>query len=123
VRNGAPGIRARQAGRADGSELEDWRSDAILLRLRRPGCFLASSRGFLEDNRLIPSPGSPARRTAAACADEHQLYSTLIPADRTATLMGVFDELATLERQREVLAKHNPIRDLPTWLSAMRPER
>jgi hypothetical protein len=50
--------------------------------------------------------------------DEHELYFRAHPklTDRDY-LLAVFDELAALPGTHEVFGEHNPIRELPNWLS------
>jgi hypothetical protein len=74
---------------------------------------------FLEDNGLIDPPrlAGPGDRLARA-RDEHELYFRTHPkhSDREY-LWSLFDQLAGLPGTRDVFGPHNPLRELPNWLS------
>ena len=78
--------------------------------------------------RLRPVPGGQPtcpdsedrwpRRGAQAARDEHELYFRSHPTltDRDY-LLAVFDGLTKHAATKDVFGAHNPIRDLPNWLS------
>ena len=80
---------------------------------------LVRVRGFLEDNRLIEPPviSGPGERLQRA-RDEHEVFFRTKPTlnDRDY-LLGVFDGLSSYPATKEVFGSHNPIRDVPQWLS------
>ena len=116
--------RAKQAERT-AANYEDWRSDAIT---QAAAAWVLSSVfvRFLEDNHLIEPPKLSGQSTAVAgqqnrlqrARDEHELFFRAHPklTDRDY-LLAVFDELAVLPGIHEVFGEHNPIRELPSWLS------
>jgi hypothetical protein len=97
---------------------EEWRSDAIT-QVAAAWVLSAVFVRFLEDNGLIEPPrlSGPGDRLALA-RDEHESYFRAHPAhtDRDY-LLAVFDSLAKLPGVDELFGRHNPIRDLPGWLS------
>lgn len=109
--------RAKTAERT-AQNYEDWRTDTIT---QAAAAWVLSSVfvRFLEDNRLIDPPkmaGSADRLERAR--DEHELYFKSHPkqTDRDY-LLAVFDQLAKLPGTKDVFGEHNPIRELPNWLS------
>ena len=117
--------RAKQAERT-AANYEDWRSDAITQAAAAWVLSCVFVR-FLEDNHLIEPPkisgsvvsGQPVKQNRLQRArDEHELYFRAHPklTDRDY-LLAVFDELAALPGTHEVFGEHNPIRELPNWLS------
>ena len=111
--NSASGTAARTA-----QNYEDWRSDAIT---QAAAAWLLSCVfvRFLEDNRLI----EPAKIAGPGCRlrearDEWELYlaGAAQPNERDY-LLGVFDTLAKLPGAADVFGVHNPVRELPNWLS------
>lgn len=109
--------RAKDAERT-AQNYEDWRSDAITQAAAAWVLSCVFVR-FLEDNRLIEPPkiAGPKERLQLA-RDEHELYFREHPrqTDRDY-LLAVFDELAALPGAKDVFGEHNPIRELPNWLS------
>ena len=109
--------RAKKAERT-AQNYEDWRSDAITQAAAAWVLSCVFVR-FLEDNRLIDPPkiAGPGKRLQQA-RDEWELYlgQAKQPNERDY-LLGVFDELARLPGTKEVFGEHNPIRELPNWLS------
>ena len=109
--------RAKKAQRT-AQNYEDWRSDAITQAAAAWVLSCVFVR-FLEDNRLIDPPkiAGPGKRLQQA-RDEWELYlgHAKQPNERDY-LLGVFDELARLPGTKEVFGEHNPIRELPNWLS------
>lgn len=97
---------------------EDWRSDAITQTAAAWVLSCVFVR-FLEDNRLIDPPkiAGPGERLRQA-RDEWELFlaNTSQPNERDY-LLGVFDALAKLPGTRDVFGPHNPLRELPNWLS------
>ncbi len=125
---------------------EDWRTDAITQAAAAWVLSCVFVR-FLEDNRLIDPPkisgpsGSEPRPSGSGSAsaanktplpdgrgaqedrlsrarDEHELYFRKHPkqTDREY-LLSIFDQLAKLPGTKDVFGEHNPIRELPNWLS------
>lgn len=109
--------RAKNAERT-AQNYEDWRTDAITQAAAAWVLSCVFVR-FLEDNRLIDPPkiAGPDDRLERA-RDEHELYFRNHPkqTDREY-LLAVFDQLANLPGTKDVFGKHNPIRELPNWLS------
>ncbi len=109
--------RAKTAERT-AQNYEDWRTDAITQAAAAWVLSCVFVR-FLEDNRLLEPPkiAGPGERLARA-RDEHELYFRTNPrhTDREY-LLAVFDHLATLPGTRDIFGPHNPIRELPNWLS------
>ncbi|AMV19854.1 BREX-2 system adenine-specific DNA-methyltransferase PglX [Planctomyces sp. SH-PL14] len=97
---------------------EDWRSDAIT---QHAAAWVLSAVfvRFLEDNSLIDPPriSGPGERLQRA-RDEHELYFRQHPKESDRDyLLKIFDELARLPGTRDVFGGHNPLRELPNWLS------
>ena len=109
--------RAKKAERT-AQNYEDWRSDAITQAAAAWVLSCVFVR-FLEDNRLIDPPkiAGPGKRLQQA-RDEWELYlgQAKQPNERDY-LLSVFDELAQLPGTKEFFGEHNPIRELPNWLS------
>jgi hypothetical protein len=97
---------------------EEWRSDDITHTAAAWVLSCVFVR-FLEDNTLIDPPriAGPGERLQRA-RDEHELYFRSHPTltDREY-LSTVFDRLEEFPATRDVFGEHNPIRDLPNWLS------
>jgi hypothetical protein len=105
---------------------EDWRTDAMTQAAAAWVLSCVFVR-FLEDNRLIDPPkisgpasggsGQSENRLGRA-RDEHELYFRKHPkqTDREY-LLSIFDQLAKLPGTKDVFGEHNPIRELPNWLS------
>jgi N-6 DNA Methylase len=109
--------RAKDAGRT-GQTLEEWRADAITQQAVAWVLSCVFVR-FLEDNRLIDPPklAGPGERLHRA-RDEHELYFRSHPHDTDREyLLSVFDDLAKRAGTRDLFGEHNPIRQLPGWLS------
>lgn len=97
---------------------EDWRNDAIT-QAAAAWVLSAVFVRFLEDNQLIEPPrfSGPGDQLQRA-RDERELYFRTHPTETDREyLLAVFDELATLPGTREVFSEHNPLRELPQWLS------
>ena len=105
---------------------EDWRTDAITQAAAAWVLSCVFVR-FLEDNRLIDPPkiSGPASGGSGQlegrlerARDEHELYFRQHPkqTDREY-LLSIFDQLAKLPGTKDVFGEHNPIRELPNWLS------
>ncbi len=111
--------RAKDADRT-AQNYEDWRSDAITQTAAAWVLSCVFVR-FLEDNKLIDPPkiaGPKARLQLAR--DEHTLYFQDSERARLTDreyLLSVFDELARLTGTKDVFGEHNPIREVPIWLS------
>lgn len=109
--------RARSAERT-AQNYEDWRTDAITQAAAAWVLSCVFVR-FLEDNQLIDPPkiSGPGERLVRA-RDEWELYvSQAKQPNERDYLLGVFDQLARLPGTRDVFGEHNPIRELPNWLS------
>lgn len=108
---------ARQADRTARS-FEEWRADAITQHAAAWVLSCVFVR-FLEDNALVDAPklSGPAERLNRA-RDERELYFRAHPThtDRDY-LLSVFDGLTSFTATEELFGPHNPIRDLPNWLS------
>jgi hypothetical protein len=109
--------RAKKAERT-AQNYEDWRSDAITQAAAAWVLSCVFVR-FLEDNQLIDPPkfAGPNDRLQRA-RDEHELYFRSHPRETDREyLLSVFDELAKLPGTKDVFGPHNPLRELPNWLS------
>ena len=109
--------RAKKAERT-AQNYEDWRSDAITQAAAAWVLSCVFVR-FLEDNRLIDPPkiAGPNERLQQA-RDEHELYFREHPTETDREyLLAVFDDLARLPGTTDLFGEHNPIRELPNWLS------
>jgi SAM-dependent methyltransferase len=109
--------RARTAERTAQS-YDEWRSDYIT-QMAAAWVLSCVFVRFLEDNRLIDPPrvAGPGERLARA-RDEHELYFRTHPTETDREyLLHVFDELARLPGAKDIFGAHNPIHELPTWLS------
>ena len=97
---------------------EEWRSDDITQTAAAWVLSCVFVR-FLEDNTLIDPPriAGPGERLQRA-RDEHELYFRSHPTlnDRDY-LIAVFDRLEEFPATRDVFGEHNPIHDIPNWLS------
>ncbi|MEY3228086.1 MAG: Modification methylase PaeR7I, partial [Planctomycetota bacterium] len=109
---------------------EDWRSDTITQHAAAWVLSCVFVR-FLEDNRLLDPPRISGQRSAVSdqhsadgCSrlqlarDEQELYFRSNPrqTDRDY-LLAVFDQLKALPATADVFGDHNPLRQLPDWLS------
>jgi hypothetical protein len=107
-----------QSANRTAQNFEEWRSDAIT---QVAAAWVLSSVfvRFLEDNGLVDTPriAGPGERLKRA-RDEHELYFRSHPTltDRDY-LLAVFDALTKYAATKDVFGAHNPIRDLPNWLS------
>jgi hypothetical protein len=109
--------RAKDAGRT-GQTPEEWRADAITQQAAAWVLSCVFVR-FLEDNRLIDPPrlAGPGERLNRA-RDEHELFFRSRPHDTDREyLLAVFDDLAKRAGTRDLFGEHNPLRQLPGWLS------
>src|SRR5262244_883028 len=109
--------RARTAERTAQS-YDEWRSDYIT-QMAAAWVLSCVFVRFLEDNRLIDPPrvAGPGERLARA-RDEHEIYFRAHPTETDREyLLHVFDELARLPGAKDIFGAHNPINELPTWLS------
>ena len=98
---------------------EDWRSDTIT-QAAAAWVLSAVFVRFLEDNGLIPVPkiSGPAGEKLKRARDEHELFFRSHPKlnDRDY-LLSLFDSLTKHAATSEVFGPHNPLRELPQWLS------
>jgi SAM-dependent methyltransferase len=109
--------RARTAERTAQS-YDEWRSDYIT-QMAAAWVLSCVFVRFLEDNWLIDPPkiGGPGERLARA-RDEHEIYFRAHPTETDREyLLHVFDELAQLPGVQDIFGAHNPIHELPNWLS------
>jgi hypothetical protein len=109
--------RARKADRTAQS-YEDWRSD-YSTQIAAAWVLSCVFARFLEDNRLVDPPkiAGPGERLARA-RDEHELYFRAHPTETDREyLLHVFDGLAHLPGAKDIFGAHNPIHELPNWLS------
>jgi hypothetical protein len=96
----------------------EWRSDYIT-QMAAAWVLSCIFVRFLEDNRLIDPPrvAGPGERLARA-RDEHEIYFRAHPTETDREyLLHVFDELARLPGAKDIFGAHNPIHELPNWLS------
>jgi hypothetical protein len=114
--------RAKSAQRT-AQNYEDWRSDAITQSAAAWVLSCVFVR-FLEDNGLIAPPkiagplASSQGDQLQRARDEHELYFRQRPRETDREyLLSVFDELARLPGTKDVFGEHNPIHELPNWLS------
>jgi len=107
-----------QAANRTAQNYEDWRSDAIT-QVAAAWVLSCVFVRFLEDNQLVPTPkiAGPGEGLKRA-RDEHELYFRSHPmlTDRDY-LLAVFDGLTKHAATKYVFGAHNPLRDLPNWLS------
>jgi hypothetical protein len=125
-------VRAKDAERT-AQNYEDWRSDAITQAAAAWVLSCVFVR-FLEDNQLIEPPkiagptsvvsrqlslvGGSVQNRLQLARDEHELYFREHPRETDRDyLLAVFDELAGLPGAKDMFGEHNPIRELPNWLS------
>jgi hypothetical protein len=107
-----------QAAARTAQNFEDWRSDAIT-QVAASWVLSCVFVRFLEDNQLVPTPkiagyGEGLKRAR----DEHELYFRSHPTQNDRDyLLAVFDGLTKHAATKEVFGEHNPIRELPNWLS------
>lgn len=97
---------------------EEWRSDYIT-QIAAAWVLSCVFVRFLEDNRLVEPPkiAGPGEQLGRA-RDEHELYFRAHPTETDREyLLRVFSELATLSGAKDVFGEHNPIHELPHWLS------
>lgn len=109
--------RAKNAERT-AENYEDWQSGAITQTAAAWVLSCVFVR-FLEDNQLIDPPkiAGPGERLQRA-RDEHELYFRAHPKETDREyLLSVFNALAELPGTRDVFGRHNPLRELPNWLS------
>ena len=107
-----------QAAERTAQSYETWRSDYIT-QVAAAWVLSCVFTRFLEDNQLIDPPtiSGPGERLIRA-RDEHELY---FRAHSTETdreyLLHTFCTLATLPGANDIFGQHNPIHELPNWLS------
>jgi hypothetical protein len=109
---------AAQSAQRTAQNFDDWRSDAIT-QVAAAWVLSCVFVRFLEDNQLAPvpklaGPGEGLKRAR----DERELFFRAHPTltDRDY-LFAVFDNLTSHAATEEIFGEHNPIRDLPNWLS------
>jgi type I restriction-modification system DNA methylase subunit len=109
--------RARTAERTAQS-YEDWRSNYIT-QITAAWVLSCVFARFLEDNRLVdPSRIAGPDERLSRARDEHELYFRTHPSETDREyLLHAFDELARLPGTKDIFGVHNPIYELPNWLS------
>ncbi|MCI0354710.1 MAG: BREX-2 system adenine-specific DNA-methyltransferase PglX, partial [Acidobacteria bacterium] len=109
--------RARTAERTAQS-YADWRADYIT-QMAAAWVLSCVFVRFLEDNRLVDPPriAGPGERLSRA-RDEHELYFRAHPTETDREyLLHICNELARLPGAKDIFGVHNPIHELPNWLS------
>ena len=107
-----------QAAERTAQSYETWRSDYIT-QVAAAWVLSCVFTRFLEDNQLInpPTLSGPGERLIRA-RDEHELYFRAHPAETDREyLLQTFRTLATLPGANDIFGQHNPIHELPNWLS------
>ncbi len=109
--------RAQKAERT-ALNFENWRSDQVT-QVAAAWVLSCVFARFLEDNKLVEPPrmSGPGERLSRA-RDEHEIYFRAHPKETNREyLLHLFEGLAALPGAWEVFHEHNPIRELPIWLS------
>jgi hypothetical protein len=107
-----------QKARRTAQNYEDWRTD-YATQQAVAWVLSAVFVRFLEDNALIAPPqlAGPGELLQRA-RDEHELYFRAHPTETDREyLLHVFHTVGKLPGAREVFGKHNPVFELPQWLS------
>ncbi len=107
-----------QAAERTAQSYETWRSDYIT-QVAAAWVLSCVFTRFLEDNQLIDPPpiSGPGERLIRA-RDEHELYFRAHPTETDREyLLQTFRTLATLPGANDIFGQHNPIHELPNWLS------
>lgn len=109
-----------QAKRSERTALsyEEWRSD-YAMHIGAAWILSCVFVRFLEDNELIDPPLlAGAENRLQRARDEHEQYFRSHPTetDREYLLAG-FGKLAKLSGGAEIFGQHNPVYEVPTWLS------
>ena len=107
-----------QAAERTAQSYETWRSDYIT-QVAAAWVLSCVFTRFLEDNQLIDPPtiSGPGERLTRA-RDEHELYFRAHPTETDREyLLQTFCTLATLPGANDIFGQHNPIHELPNWLS------
>ena len=107
-----------QAAERTAQSYETWRSDYIT-QVAAAWVLSCVFTRFLEDNQLIDPPtiSGPGERLIRA-RDEHELYFRAHPTETDREyLLHTFCTLATLPGANDIFGQHNPIHELPNWLS------
>lgn len=110
-------LEAKRAERTAQS-YEEWRAD-YATQVAAAWVLSCVFVRFLEDNRLIDPPklSGPGGRLQRA-HDEYEIYFRAHPTQTDREyLLATFDDLVRLPGAEEVFGGHNPLRDLPNWLS------
>src|SRR2546425_12042514 len=106
---------------------EEWRSDYIT-QIAAAWVLSCVFARFLEDNRLVDPPrisgqssvvsGQSSENRLQRARDEHELYFRNHPTETDREyLVHVFGELAKLPGAKDIFGPHNPIHELPKWIS------
>lgn len=97
---------------------ETWRADYIT-QVAVAWVLSCVFARFLEDNRLIdlPTISGPGERLDRA-RDEHELYFRAHPTETDREyLLHTFRRLSALPGASDIFGQHNPVHELPNWLS------
>ena len=97
---------------------ETWRADYIT-QVAAAWVLSCVFARFLEDNRLIDSPiiSGPGEHLTHA-RDEHELYFRAHPTETDREyLLHTFRRLSALPGASDIFGQHNPVHELPNWLS------
>ncbi|MCE2484100.1 MAG: BREX-2 system adenine-specific DNA-methyltransferase PglX [Desulfurellaceae bacterium] len=99
---------------------ETWREDYIT-QVAAAWVLSCVFARFLEDNRLIdpipPTISGPGERLVRA-RDEHELYFRTHPTETDREyLLHTFRSLSALPGASDIFGQHNPVHELPNWLS------
>ena len=110
--------RKAQEAKRTAQSYETWRADYIT-QVAAAWVLSCVFARFLEDNRLIDPPtiSGPGERLVRA-RDEHELYFRAHPTETDREyLLHTFRSLSALPGASDIFGQHNPIHELPNWLS------
>ena len=110
--------RKAQEAKRTAQSYETWRADYIT-QVAAAWVLSCVFARFLEDNRLIDPPtiSGPGERLVRA-RDEHELYFRAHPTETDREyLLHTFHTLSALPGASDIFGQHNPIHELPNWLS------
>lgn len=109
--------KAQEAERTSQS-YETWRADYIT-QVAAAWVLSCVFARFLEDNRLVDPPtiSGPGERLVRA-RDEHERYFRTYPTETDREyLLHTFRRLSALPGASDIFGHHNPVHELPNWLS------
>ena len=110
--------RKAQEAKRTAQSYETWRADYIT-QVAAAWVLSCVFARFLEDNRLIDPPtiSGPGERLVRA-RDEHELYFRAHPTETDREyLLHTFRSLSALPGASDIFGQHNPVHELPNWLS------